>query len=62
MCYPTYPDSPLLRLPSVCVTPHIGSATEEARTGMALVAAENIIAGLRGERLPNVIDPSVYDK
>ncbi|WP_028788254.1 2-hydroxyacid dehydrogenase [Terrimonas ferruginea] len=59
---PMSPDSPLLRLPSVCVTPHIGSATEEARTGMALVAAENIIAGLRGERLPNVIDPSVYDK
>jgi glyoxylate reductase len=59
---PMSPDSPLLRLPSVCVTPHIGSATEEARTGMALVAAENIIAGLRGEQLPNVIDPSVYDK
>lgn len=59
---PMSPDSPLLRLPSVCVTPHIGSATEEARTGMALVAAENIIAGLRGERLPNVIDPTVYDK
>ncbi|MDF2379910.1 D-glycerate dehydrogenase [Nostoc ellipsosporum NOK] len=59
---PMSPDSPLLRLPSVCVTPHIGSATEEARTGMSLVAAANIIAGLRGERLPNVIDPSVYKK
>lgn len=59
---PMLPDSPLLRLPSVCVTPHIGSATEEARNGMSLVAATNIIAGLRGEKLPNVIDPAVYEK
>lgn len=59
---PMLPDSPLLRLPSVCITPHIGSATEEARNGMSLVAATNIIAGLRGEKLPNVIDPAVYEK
>ncbi|MGX5818720.1 2-hydroxyacid dehydrogenase [Chitinophaga lutea] len=49
---PMRPDNPLLDMPSVAVLPHIGSATEEARNGMAAIAARNVIAGLRGEPLP----------
>jgi glyoxylate reductase len=37
-------NNPLLNLPNVAVLPHIGSATIEARTGMARLAAENIIS------------------
>lgn len=52
--------NPLLFMPGVSVLPHIGSATEEARNGMARIAAENAIAGLKGERLPHPINPEVY--
>ncbi len=36
------------RLDNVIVLPHIGSATEEARTNMALLAARNVISILQG--------------
>lgn len=49
---PMRPDHPLLNMPNVSVLPHIGSATEETREAMSVLAAENIIAGLRGEKLP----------
>ncbi len=57
---PMKSDNPLLSMPNVSVLPHIGSATEEARNGMARIAAENAIAGLKGERLPHPINPEVY--
>jgi len=53
--------NPLLDMPNVCVLPHIGSATEETRAAMSEIAARNIIAGLRGERLPFVVNPEVYN-
>ncbi len=55
-------NNPLLDMPNVAVLPHIGSATEETRSAMARLAAENIVAAFRGERLPNVVNPQVYDK
>lgn len=45
-------DSPLLRLPNLIVVPHIASATVTTRTKMALMAVDNLIAGVRGEPLP----------
>ncbi len=57
---PMNPSSPLLQLPNVCVLPHIGSATVEARNGMARLVAENIIAFSRGERLPNIVNREIY--
>jgi lactate dehydrogenase-like 2-hydroxyacid dehydrogenase len=54
-------DNPLLSMPNVCVLPHIGSATLETRIAMTKLAAENIVAGLKGERLPHVVNPEVYD-
>jgi glyoxylate reductase len=52
-------DSPLLTLPSVVVTPHIGSASLEARKQMALLAARNILARLSGEPMPNCLNCQV---
>ena len=41
----------LLSLENVTVTPHMASATKETRDAMALLTAENILAGLKGEAL-----------
>ncbi|KMQ64711.1 hydroxyacid dehydrogenase [Chryseobacterium angstadtii] len=57
---PMSKESPLLELSSVCVLPHIGSATIEARTGMANIAAKNIIAFSKGEKIPYCVNPEIY--
>lgn len=57
---PIFKDDPILELSNVCVLPHIGSATEEARNGMAKVAAENIIAFSKGEKMPACVNPEIY--
>jgi glyoxylate reductase len=51
---------PLLGLANCIVVPHLGSASKWTRDQMAILAAENLIAGLKGERLPNCINPEVY--
>jgi len=53
-------DSPLLELDNLLVVPHIASASRKTREKMSLMAAENLIAGLKGERLPNCANPEVY--
>lgn len=45
----------LMNLPNVVLLPHIGSATAATRDRMALMAADNILAVLRGERPPNEV-------
>lgn len=57
---PMRADNPLLQLPNVAILPHIGSATKQARDGMAVIAAKNIIAGLQGKRLPYPVNTEVY--
>lgn len=46
-------DDPLLAAPNVLVLPHIGSATHTARTKMAHLAVDNLLAGLQGLPLPH---------
>jgi glyoxylate reductase len=53
-------DHRLLSLDNCLVVPHIASASWATRTKMATMAAENLMAGLRGERLPNCVNPGVY--
>jgi len=57
---PLPPDDPLYTLPNCLIVPHIGSATLHTRRRMAELACENLLAGLRGERLPNCVNPEVY--
>jgi glyoxylate reductase len=52
-------DHPLLTLRNVIITPHIGSATEPARVSMALLTVDNVIAGLKGQMPPGVVNPEV---
>ena len=55
-------DDPIVHAPNCVVLPHIGSATFTTRTAMASVAVDNIVAGLRGEPLPNCVNPEVYQR
>lgn len=58
---PMYCNNPLLNMPNVVVTPHIGTATHETRNAMSKIAAENVIAALKGLRIPFVVNPEVYE-
>jgi len=46
----------LAALPNAILLPHIGSASIETRTKMALMAAENIVEALSGRRPPNLLN------
>ncbi|HLW40565.1 MAG TPA: D-glycerate dehydrogenase [Brumimicrobium sp.] len=52
---PMSPENELLDLPTVAITPHIGSAVDKDRDEMARMVAKNIIAGLNGEKLPHEV-------
>jgi glyoxylate reductase len=53
-------DHPLLKLENCIIVPHIASASWGTRQRMSRMAAENLIAGLKGEKLPNCANPEVY--
>ncbi|MDO8749563.1 MAG: D-glycerate dehydrogenase [Dehalococcoidia bacterium] len=55
-------DHPLLSLSNVVITPHIGSASLATRTAMALLAARNILARLKGEDMPTCLNPEVLNR
>ena len=57
---PISKDSPLLSLPNVVITPHIGSASIQTRKRMAMMTVENIEAGLTGNPLPYCVNPEIY--
>ena len=54
------PSPELYEFDNVILTPHMGSATHEARTKMALAVVENLKAMVDGERAPGVVNPEVY--
>jgi glyoxylate reductase len=53
-------DHPLLTLPNLIITPHIASASVKTRGKMIQMSIDNLLAGLRGEHLPNCVNPEVY--
>jgi len=53
---------PLLTLENVIIAPHIASASVATRTKMGVMAADNLIAGLKGEMPPNPVNPEVLKK
>lgn len=52
---PIAADHSILSLPNVTIVPHIGSASVRTRDRMAEIAANNLLAGLRGEPLPHAV-------
>jgi phosphoglycerate dehydrogenase-like enzyme len=59
---PLPPDHPLVAMENCLVVPHIASASHATRGRMAEMAAANLLAGLRAERLPTCVNPEVYDR
>jgi glyoxylate reductase len=52
-------DHPLLSLSNILITPHIGSCTYETRNRMAMLAVDNLLAGLANKAMPACVNPSV---
>jgi len=50
----------LIDLDNVELTPHLGSASLETRTKMAIIAAENLVDALKGRQPENIINPEIY--
>jgi phosphoglycerate dehydrogenase-like enzyme len=48
---------PLVGLDNCLIVPHIASASRATRGKMAEMAAENLLAGVRGEPLPTEVPP-----
>jgi lactate dehydrogenase-like 2-hydroxyacid dehydrogenase len=48
-------DDPILTLPNALIIPHMGSASQWTRDQMATMAAENLLAGVNGQPLPNAV-------
>lgn len=58
---PIHPDDPLLSLENVVLAPHAASASYETRSRMAEMVAENLIAFLRREVPPNLVNKGVVE-
>jgi len=54
-----HPD--LIDLDNVVLQPHSASATVESRTKMAIMAAENMLVGLAGEKPPNCVNKDIFN-
>ena len=56
---PVDPDSLLLSLDNIVLTPHLASGSIETRTKMAVTAATNLVSVLQGKEPPNLVNPEV---
>lgn len=52
----------LLELDNVVLAPHIASGSVRTRSEMSVLAVRNLLAGLRGERPPNLLNREVLDR
>ena len=52
-------DDPLLTLSNCLIVPHIASASVATRNKMAMMAADNLLAGLNGQPLPYCVNAEV---
>ena len=53
-------DDPILKLTNVTTLPHIASASNVSRNGMARKAAINLINALEGKRPPDLLNPEIW--
>ncbi|MCD6368637.1 MAG: D-glycerate dehydrogenase [Thermoproteales archaeon] len=58
---PLPPDNPLTKFKNVVMAPHMGSATHKTRTRMGELVAENLIAFIKGEIPPTLVNKEVVD-
>ncbi len=59
---PIAPDDPLLTLDNLIISPHIAGGSKRARLEMDLLAAENVVAFLKGEPMPTCVNCHLLDK
>ncbi len=59
-CQPLAPNEPVFDAPNLLLTPHVAGITSTSLLGMSRGAVETMLALLRGERPPNVVNPEVY--
>ncbi|MDP3069821.1 MAG: hydroxyacid dehydrogenase [Opitutaceae bacterium] len=59
---PVAADHPLFRHPRVIATPHMAAYTDEGRRRSHVAAAEGVLAVLRGDRTPLLIDPAMWER
>ncbi len=59
---PPGPDNPLLRLPNVALTPHIGFYSEQSLIDLQRMAAEEVRRALTGQTPRNVVNREVLGK
>ena len=52
----------LLEVPNVVLTPHIASASLPTRLAMCQLAADNLLAAMRGERPPTLLNPDALNQ
>jgi D-3-phosphoglycerate dehydrogenase len=52
---------PLFEVPNLLLTPHVAGITNASLRAMSLGAAQAMLALLRGERWPNIVNPQVFD-
>ena len=57
---PPAPDNPLLTMDRVALTPHLASFTDEGRRRMGLMAVEDALRVLRGEKPQHLANPEVW--
>jgi D-3-phosphoglycerate dehydrogenase len=60
--WPVRPDSPLLKLDNVVLTPHIGGATDETIARHSRMIVDDVERFLRGERPVNLVNPQAWGK
>jgi glyoxylate reductase len=59
---PIEKDSPLLKMENVIAVPHIASGSLETRVAMGVLAANNIVAALKNEVPPTLLNPDALKK
>lgn len=60
--WPVRPDSPLLKMDNVVLTPHIGGATDETIMRHSQMIVDDIERFLKKERPKNLLNPQVWRK
>ena len=60
--HPVEPSYPLLDLPNVVMTPHIGGATDDTIARHSAMMAEDLIRFSRGEKPHNLVNPKAWER